>query len=564
MHMSDPINLEIMWSRLISIANQAAATLIRTAYSTVVGSTQDFKYILADPTGSSIALSDRGAIEFVVTFPKALKAMLESYPLDQLGPGDVLITNDPWICAGHYNDVHIATPIFRGDTLVAFSGAVVHLSDIGGRYAASNAREYFEEGLCLPVMKLYVAGSPNNDVLEIIRANVRSPDVQLGDIQAMITANEVGGRLLTEFMDEYGLADVSALGAELQGAVENAMRAAIRTVPEGVYEHDTWTDAYNVDVHLRSRIVINEDTISIDWDGSSLQTEEAAINCVMNMTEAMALPPFKALLAPFIPVNEGAARPIKVSAPKGTIVNAVRPAALYGRSYVSHAIADHIVGSLARVLPDRVMAESSTRWMLMADRAPKSGRRVQASFFQAGSMAARPQSDGPSGKFFPIMAAHTPVELFERTIDLVVIRKDLRPDSGGPGKFRGGCSQQIVVENHGDTPVDFSCWLPRVRYPAMGLFGGGPGAAGFAALNDEPIETGGFRLSPTDRAVLNTPAGGGYGDPFTRSPDLVLADVVDGYVTPARALADYGVMMNSDGGSINGEATAAIRETARG
>jgi N-methylhydantoinase B len=555
----DPISLEIMWGRLISIANQGAATLLRTAFSTVVGSTQDFKFILADPAGGSIALSDRGAIEFVVTFPKCLKSILKVFPADTLSPGDVIVTNDPWLCAGHYNDIHIATPVFHGDKLVAFAGSVVHLSDIGGRYGAHNATEYFEEGICLPVLKLYRAGVLNMEVLQILEANVRSPEIQLGDVRAMLTANEVGGHLLVDFMDEYQLDSLSGLASAVQSLVERAMRGAIEAMPDGIYEHETWTDAYQVDVHLRSRITVAGDTIRIDWSGSSPQTTKAAINCVLNMTEAMALPPFKSLLTPHIPVNEGAARPIQVYAPEGSIVNARRPAALYGRSYVSHALADHIMGSLAGIVPDRILAESSTRWMLMADRAPRDGKRVQASFFQAGSMAAAHHKDGPSGKFFPIMAAHTPVELFERTIDLVVASKELRPDSGGAGRFRGGCSQQIKLENMTDTRVDFSCWLPRVRHPANGVFGGKQGAAGYAAVNDQPIDTGGFSISPGDEVVLCTPAGGGFGDPLTRRPERVVADVIDGYVSIHHAREDYGVVVEPESLAIDERATVELR-----
>lgn len=558
----DPISLQIMWTRLISIANRGAATLLRTAFSTVVGSAEDYKYMVTDSRGDALALSDGGSPEFVVTFPKSLRAMLDVFPLDTLSPGDVLVTNDPWLCAGHANDVHLATPVFRRGRVVAFSGSVIHLADIGGRYGAYDAKECFEEGLCLPPLKLFRNGEPVSEVFRILEANVRVPEMQIGDIHAMVAANEVGVQLLNQFMDEYDLDDLDDLSTTVQSKVEDVMRNAIEALPDGSYEHETRVDGYDIDVRIRSRTTISGSNVTVDFAGTSPQTSRAAVNVVLNMTEAQVPVPFKALLAPHIPWNEGTRRPIRVVAPVGSILNAVRPAAVFSRAMISVLLIDHILGSLAQVLPERVLAESGTRWMLMCDRSPMNGRRVQAGFWQAGAMGAAHDRDGPNAKFFPIMAAHTPVEVFERIMGLTIKAKTIRPDSGGPGTYRGGCSQLIELTNPGETRVDFQVWNPRVRFPASGLFGGHGGAPGMAIKGREPITDGRFSLEPGDEVALYTPGGGGYGDPMAREPSRVLDDVLDGYVSIGRARSDYGVAIRD--GQVLSSKTRALRERGRG
>jgi N-methylhydantoinase B len=555
----DAIELEIMWSRLLSIANQGAVTLLRTSFSTIVGSSQDFKYVLADAAGNLLAPSDAGDTLFVITFPRCLKSILKVFSPDELCDGDVIITNDPWICAGHFNDIHIATPIFKDGRLVAWTGSVVHLSDIGGRYAPFDALENYEEGICIPIRKLYGAGVPNEDLLGILLANVRVPDMQLGDIRAMVAANRYGARLLLDFMAEYGLNDLATVSASMRARVEQAMRNAIRDAPDGSYEHDTWIDGFGVDVRIHSRISIESDSVTVDYSGSSEQTSKAAINCVLNATLALTLPALKAIFVPHIPSNEGAIVPINVVAPEGSILNALRPAPLYARSMVMLMLPDHIMGSLSRILPDRVTAEMGTRWFLMGDRAPLGGKRTMASFFQAGSLGAAHHRDGASAKFFPIMAAHTPIELFEHSLELRVVSKSLRVDSGGPGQFRGGNSQVIVLENPGDTPVVFNIWQPRIRHAAKGVRGGADGASGVAEKNGQPIEGGRFTIEQGDTVVLATPAGGGFGDPLAREAARVEVDVREGYVSIQAAEKQYGVVLDPESGSVDTLKTRALR-----
>jgi N-methylhydantoinase B len=558
----DPISLEIMWSRLISIANQAAVSILRTSFSTIVAATQDFRYMLTDAEGDSIAQSDLGEPMFVTTFPAFIKEVLKVFPPERLEPGDVIVSNDPWLAAGHYPDIHVATPVFYRDRLVAFSGSVIHISDIGGRFGPHDATEVFEEGLCLPIMKLYKRGVPTDEIFQILTANVRAPDMALGDIRAMVTGNEVGARLLIELMDEYDLADLAAISAVVQGRVEHAMRDAIRAIPDCELAYETWVDGFQDDIHIVTKIIIRGDHLTIDYTGSSPQTMKASLNCVLHCTHSQTLFPLKAILAPLVPVNEGAIRPITIVAPEGSILNPTRPAPVDVRAMITHLLPDHIMDSLSRVIPDQVTANMGTRWMLLADRAPKDGKRILTSFFQAGGMGACHYKDGPSGKLFPIKAHHTPTELFESQTKLLVSRRSLRVDSGGPGRFRGGCSQEIEIQNLDETRVDFTFYRPRVRHAAEGLFGGQAGAPGRIHHNGEPLQKGVLSIEQGDEAELLTPGGGGFGNPLERDLERVAADVLDGYVSVEQARQAYGVVVDPASGSVDREATARLRADA--
>lgn len=552
----DPISLEIMWSRLISIANQAAASLLRTSFSTVVAATQDFRYMLTDARGDSIAQSEAGEPMFVTTFPELIKEILKVYPPPDLEPGDVIVCNDPWLAAGHYPDIHVATPVFHNRRLVAFSGSVIHISDIGGRFGPHDATEVYEEGLCLPIMKLYKRGVPTQEIFGILEANVRAPDMGIGDIRAMVTGNEVGARLLVEFMREYGLEDLSALSEAVQSRVEKAMRDAIRAIPDGVWEHESWVDGFgDEDIRIKTRITIQGDHLTIDYTGSSPQTMKASVNCVLHCTHSQTLFPLKAILAPHVPANEGAIRPITIIAPEGSIMNPTRPAPVDVRAMVTHLLPDHIMTSLSRIIPEKVTADMGTRWMLLADRNPKQGKRVITSFFQAGAMGAAHHKDGPSGKFFPIKAYHTPVELFERETRLLVHRKNLRVHAGGAGRFRGGCGQDIIIENLDDTRVDFTFYRPRVRNAAQGLLGGKGGLGGAITINGEPLRKGVLSLEKGDRTEMLTPSGGGFGDPLTRDLQRVVDDVIDGYISLDQAREDCGVVLDRRTFAVDWEAT---------
>lgn len=539
----DSIALEIMWQRLLSCADQAAATLLRTSFSTVVAASHDFRYAITDSHGNSLAQSYYGEVMFVTSFPDCVKNIVAAIGPDEIRPGDVYLTNDPWLAAGHLPDIHVATPVFFNGRLVGFSGSVIHISDIGGRFGAHDATEVFEEGLCFPVVRLYDQGKLNGDILAILRANVRVPELAEGDVRAQVAANAVGARLLVEFLEEYELPDLERLSATLQSRVEAAMRAQIAELPDGSFEYETYaeTGIATEDVLIRSTITISGDEIVVDYAGSSPQTQESGVNCVLNCTRSLTLFPLHAALLPDIPSNEGMTRPIHVIAPVGSVMNAQRPVPVDVRAMVTHLLPDHVMGSLAPIIRDRVTAGSGIRWMLLADRLRADGSsRTISSFFQAGGMGGSGRRDGPNGRFFPIRARHTAVERFELDTGLTIERKGLRQDSGGPGCHRGGCGQVITLANPGPDTVRFSFYRPQTRHGARGYFGGHDGKPGNITLNGEALAEGVLTLLPGEWANLETPGGGGFGNPAERDIAAVIDDVRQGYISSSEAAKIYG------------------------
>lgn len=541
----DAISLEIMWQRLLSCADQAAATLLRTSFSTVVASSHDFRYSITDAAGNSLAQSYYGEVMFVTSFPDCVKNIIAAIGAENIRPGDVYLTNDPWLAAGHLPDIHVATPVFVAGRLVAFSGSVIHISDIGGRFGAHDAAEVFEEGVCFPVVRLYDGDHLNADIIAILRANVRVPELAQGDVLAQVAANAVGARLLVEFMTEYQLEDLELLSSVLRSRVEEAMRERIAELPDGVWTYRTLaeTGISSDDITIESTITINGDSMVVDYAGSSPQTAQMGVNCVLNCTRSLTLFPLHAALLPEVPSNEGLSAPIDVRAPLGSVMNATRPSPVDVRAMITHLLPDHIMGSLAEIIPERITAANGIRWMLLADRRRNDGTsRTISSFFQAGGMGGSARRDGPNARFFPIRARHTAVERFELDTGLIVRRKRLLSDSGGPGRHRGGCGQEIMLQNPGPDTVRFSFYRPQTRRGARGYFGGIDGRPGRIMIDGLELEEGVMTLEPDQTAVLETPGGGGYGPPSDRSSALIEQDVREGYVTPQAATLAYGAM----------------------
>ena len=321
------------------------------------------------------------------------------------------------------------------------------------------------------------------------------------------------------------------------------MRSQIAQLPDGRFEYESRaeTGIATEDVVIHSTITIDGDELIVDFEGSSPQTREVGVNCVLNCTRSLTLFPLHAALLPQIPSNEGMSRPIHVRAPEGSVMNAQRPVPVDVRAMVTHLLPDHVMGSLATILKERVTAGNGIRWMLLADRVRADGSsRTISSFFQAGGMGASDRRDGPNARFFPIRARHTAVERFELDTGLVVRTKRLRQDSGGEGRRRGGCGQEIVLANPGPDTVRFSFYRPQMRHGARGYFGGADGRPGKIVVNSEDLDEGVMTLLPGGWARLETPGGGGFGDPGERDSESVLEDVRQGYVSSAEAERAYG------------------------
>ncbi|HKA34471.1 MAG TPA: hydantoinase B/oxoprolinase family protein [Candidatus Binatia bacterium] len=542
----DPVTLEVVWNRLLSVANEQQDALIRTAFSTIVRESQDLACGVFDTKGHMIAQSITGTPGHINAMASSMPHFLAAYPPAKLAPGDVLITNDPWMTAGQINDITITSPIFKNGRLVALFANTCHAADIGGRILSAEAREVYEEGLRLPIMKLFEGGAPNEILLKLIRANVRLPDEVVGDLHAQAACNDAGGRALLEMMDEFGLDSIDPIAAEIIRRSEAAVREKVRALPNGEWTSETWSDGFEEPILIRCRLTVKGDAIDIDFAGSSPESAHG-INVVLNYTHAYASFAVKAAIYPDIPHNEGSFRPVRVTAPAGSILNARDPAPVASRQAVGHFVPSAIFAALAGALPGRLLAPGADPIWLTVWRGHNP--QFNLTVFQVGGTGARPEKDGLSAVGFPSGVAGVPAEVIESLSPVVMRRRELWTDSGGAGKQRAGLGQLTEFTRRGEGRWSVSPILDRTKYPAPGLLGGKSGAPGELVLD------GGERPNPKaqvdldgGRAVhLNLPGGGGYGDPFARDPEHVRQDVIAGYLSPEAAACDYGVAVSFSG-----------------
>jgi N-methylhydantoinase B len=536
----DPVTLEVVWNRLLSVANEQQDALIRTAFSTIVRESQDLACGIFDTRGRMIAQSISGTPGHINAMATSMKHFLAAFPPDKLGPGDVLITNDPWMTAGQINDITITTPFFKNGQLVALFANTCHSADIGGRILSAEAREVFEEGLRLPIMKLFDRGEPNQVPMQIVRVNVRQPDEVIGDFYAQTASNDAGGRALLEMMEEFGLDSIDHVAEEIIRRSEQAVRGEIAKLPDGEWSNETWSDGFEEPILIRCTVRVAGDEIFIDFSGSSPQSTRG-INVVLNYTHAYASFAIKAAICPDVPHNEGSFRPVHVSAPPGSILNALEPAPVASRQVIGHFIPSAIFAALSGAMPGRLMAPGADPIWLSVWRGQKPSFTL--TLFQVGGTGARPSKDGLSAVGFPSGVAGVPAEVVESLSPVVMKRRELRPNSGGAGTWRGGLGQLTEFVRRGEGRWSVSSIADRTKYPAPGLLGGQAGAAGEVALGD------GTRLHAKslvdlgagDTVHVNLPGGGGYGDPFQRDVQRVLGDVIEGYITPEEAEKNYGV-----------------------
>ena len=529
----DPISLEIMWSRLISIADEMWTTVLRTAVSTVIGAAQDFGCEVMDAEGNSLAHAQRSMPIFNLVMSTVTRAIIARRPVATMRPGDVYVTNDPWLCAGHLDDIAVVTPVFYKDRVVAFLTTIAHASSIGGSLAPGTVRDVHEEGLFIPVCALYEAGVPNETVLAFIRGNVRMPDMVAMDIEAQITANTLGMERLQAFLAEYGLDDFVALGRMIHERAERAIREAILAIPNGVYENQLLTDGYGPDdpVHLRCRILVEDDHIIADYTGSDPQRMGGGINAPLVYTTAHTIYTFKCLLAPTVPNNEGTFRPLSVVAPPGSILNCTPPASVNSRTQTGWHLHALIFGALVDALPGQVQAGNGLMFALSAYGQDETGRTYNAHLFAAGGRGASRGRDGVARNCFPSSARNVPSEIFESRAPILIRHRSLRPNSAGAGQWRGAFGQEIVVSTlPGSAPVNCACRPNRLRYPPRGLAGGQDGHHtevffNGARMPDELLDAGHFTLAhDDDRVTVHVPGGAGYGPVEARDPAAVAAD----------------------------------------
>ncbi|MBO0688548.1 MAG: hydantoinase B/oxoprolinase family protein [Candidatus Dormibacteraeota bacterium] len=552
---ADPIALEILWTRLIAIADEAATTLVRTSFSPIVRESNDFSCVLFDRAGNAIAENTIGIPSFNLTMSRTLAHLLRWRPAERWRPGDVACTNDPWLTSGHLPDLTVLAPVFREGRLLAWTGSIAHQADIGGTIWSADTREVYEEGIRVPPILLCREGELNEDLLELLRANLRLPDQVVGDVMAQVAAGETAARRLLELVDEAGLDDLDELSHEVCTRAERAMRRAVAAISDGVYRGSLDLDGTGEEaVHLEATVHVRGDALDVDYTGTSPQVGRS-LNVVLNYTEAYTCYPLKCALDPATPRNEGSYRCLGVTAPEGTILNPRRPAAVNARQLVGHCLSAVLYTALAPVLGDRVIAESGSaptlRVVLSGPRDPggpggsppgEQGRRFTSIFFLNGGMGARPEHDGLSTTCFPSNVICGAMESIEATAPVRVWRKELAVDSGGPGRQRGGLGQELEVELLAPAECTLSLFVEHAEHPPQGVLGGRPGAPSAVVWNGSsagfPLK-GRSRIRPGDRLWVRYPGGGGYGDPAERDRDAVSADLEAGLVTEAQARDEY-------------------------
>ena len=565
----DPITLEILWRRLISIVDEADASVARTAFSSLLRDAHDYTCMFTDSRGQELVQGTFCTPGQAGAMALGVKNLINSIDYDAYQPGDVFIVNDPWLLAGHLNDVCVMSPIFYKERPVAFTACVFHHSDIGGRVASDN-RQVYEEGIFIPPLKLYAAGVLNESVLELIRWNVRTPEEVTGDIRSQVAANHVCAQKVIEMLEDEGLDTLDDLADEIIDRTEMSMRAAISKIPNGVYPYGGVIEGAGKreDISIKVTVEVKDSDIHVDFDGTSSQVDWGG-NVVYNFTYAYVFMAVKSAFDPDIPINEGAIRPVKMTAPEGTVVNCKFPAAVAARMQIGHFMTEMVFKALAAATPDNIIAESGGT---PAQTNIFYGKRHNAApwltmIIRGGGLGAGSRMDGHHCAIFPANGANTPVEIFESDTPLIVEERSLVCDSGGPGRMRGGLGRKMTIRVPDDDyapqgPTSIAVQAGRYKYAPHGLFGAGPGSGARFLVNEQPGDPSGLTLcQPGNVIQFESAGGGGYGDPLQRDPQTVAADVVNGYVSIEKALEDYGIVIDPLTLKVDIEETDKVRDS---
>ena len=569
----DPVTIQILWNRLITIVDEAATGLMRTAYTPSVKEYHDFCCALFDANAQMLSHSTVTTAGFLGIVPEVMKNFLAKHPPETLKPGDAIITNDPWIASGHLIDVSIASPIFHKDKIVGYTLCIVHHLDMGGRMSTLESKDMYEEGLKIPILKLFESGKLNETIFEFMKANIRVPDKVLGDIRAQLVANNVCNRGLKALLSEYNLDGLEELGAEVIQRTEESLKRKIQALPDGSYRNDVQLPKIpgcDDKIEIKTLVTVAGEEITIDYSGSSGEVR-AAVNCSYNMTRSYTAYPIKLALDPYIPNNDGGLRPIKVIAPEGTIVNSRPPAATWGRTMISHLFPEIIFAAMENIIPKNILASnggSPANEVYLHGHNPD-GRSFLAIAQHSGGFGASAVYDGYSCLCFPNNTRNIPIEVTENEARMYYIKKELKMDSGGPGRNRGGLGQEVefcILDGgtDGSRDVEGSVRLSGRSedgsFPVFGRKGGGNGRGSGMWINDKVVEHGIYRrLEPNDRVKFIISGGGGYGSPYLREPTRVLSDVEQGYLSIESAKNDYGVVINITRMEIDFEATKILR-----
>lgn len=518
----DSVELEILWQSLISTVNEQARALQRAAFSPIVREAGDLANAVFDRRGRMVAQAVTGTPGHINSLAIGAASMLDEYPVDSLEPGDVLITNDPYKTAGQLLDVTVLVPAWRNGQVIALFGSTIHHTDVGGYGIGAGGRDCFEEGLWIPICKLMKCGQRNADVWNFIMSNVRQPDHMAGDLHAQMASGEVGAQRLTSLCDQHGLDDIEALADEIITRSEDATRASIRALRKGTYDASAvldLADGSRIDIVCSIRVDPVAGEITVDYEGSS-PASPWGINVVKNYTHAYTTFTVRSVLNPEIPNNHGSLAPIKVEAPEGSIVNAVRPQPGTARHVVGMFLPNALLKALAQIEPTRAMAEGAGAvWTMQVNGNYDDGAPfITAMFTYAGGVGGRSQKPGLDACSYPTGISAVPVEVVEASAPIRFHRKSLRQGSGGRGAQRGGLGQTIEFSVDTQKSWQLNAVTSRLAFAPEGIFGGEAGAAGRFSINGEAVTTQArLTLQPNDIVRLDLPGGGGYGTPSAKA-----------------------------------------------
>jgi N-methylhydantoinase B len=542
------VSQQVMWNRLISVVEEQAQALIRTAFSTSVREAGDLSAGVYDSQGAMLAQAVTGTPGHVNAMAAAVAHFIRRIGRDNIFEGDVYLTNDPWEGTGHLHDITVVTPSFLNGQLVGFFGCTAHVVDIGGRGFGADAESIYEEGLYIPIMKFAERGEVDMPFMHLVRGNVREPDQLVGDLYALATCNEIGHQRLLEMMREFELTDLNAIAHFIFENSRLATLERIAALPNAKATGEMTIDGYSTPIQLKVSLEIQDQQILCDFAGSS-GIDKKGINVPLVYTQAYTCYALKCAIAPEIPNNAASLAPFIITAPQNSIVNALHPAPVALRHVIGHMLPDTVYNALDKILPKLVPAEGAGTLCNFQisirprtdQQAPEQAVRAEVLTFNSGGAGARPSLDGMSATAFPSGVMTMPVEATEHVGPVVIWRKELRPDSGGAGEYRGGLGQYMEVSATDGHEFDFSAMFDRVRYPARGRNGGGDGAPTVIERSDgAPMLGKGKQFVPHgQRVLLKFPGGAGYGDVSKRDPKLIARDFARGYISEQAARDDY-------------------------
>jgi N-methylhydantoinase B len=539
---------QVMWNRLISVVEEQAQALVRTAFSTSVREAGDLSAGVYDVDGNMLAQAVTGTPGHVNAMADAVPHFIRRIGRDNIHDGDVYITNDPWEGTGHLHDITMVTPSFHDGSLVGFFACTAHIVDIGGRGFGADAHSVYEEGLYIPIMKFADKGKVDETLTRIIRGNVREPDQLIGDIYALATCNEIGHRRLVDMMAEFSLADLNGIAEFILVNSRRATLDRIAALPQQSATGEMKMDGFDRPITLKVTVSVEGDRIVSDFTGSS-GLDKKGINCPLVYAKAYACYALKVAIAPEIPNNAASLAPFGIKAPENSIVNALHPAPVALRHIVGHFVPDAVYDAFDKIVPGLVPAEGagclcnfqvSLRPRTDAP-APEDARRSEVLTFNSGGSGARPDHDGLNATAFPSGVMTMPIEATEHAGPVIIWRKELRPDSGGVGKTRGGLGQYMEVGAQEGHEFDIQAMFDRVEHPARGRRGGGAGAPTTISQDDGSVMNGKGKqfVAHGRRVVMAFPGGAGYGDPSERSIELVKRDLARGYISAETASKNY-------------------------